>query len=149
MLIIVRGLPGSGKSTLATALKQRFGFKHVEADQYFVTESGDYVYDSGRIKDAHAWCQEAVRSALEEGKSVVVSNTFTRLWEMEPYMEMGFPYAVVQCTGEYDNIHGVPAVAISMMQKRWEDYSEAILVGRDITPDVVDGVIALAEQVCA
>jgi hypothetical protein len=86
---------------------------------------------------------------LEEGKSVVVSNTFTRLWEMEAYMAMGHPYAVVQCTGDYDNVHGVPEDAIAHMRERWEDYPNGILVGREITPDVVDGVVALAEQVCA
>jgi len=146
MLIIVRGLPGSGKSTLATALKQRFGLKHVEADQYFVSEGGEYKFVPERIKDAHAWCQSTVKAMLEQGKSVVISNTFTRLWEMEPYLKMDVPYVVVQCTGDYGNVHGVPDHAIDHMRERWEDYPDAILVGREITPDVVDGVMALAEQ---
>lgn len=52
-LILVRGLPGSGKSTFAHAIWNNYAI--CEADQYFINkETGEYVFDGSKIKDAHA-----------------------------------------------------------------------------------------------
>ena len=117
-LILIRGLPGSGKSTLARSLAI-IGFEHFEADMYFERD-GIYRYDASRIKEAHAWCQKMTREALAAGKRVVVSNTFTRLQEMEPYRSMAELVRVVQAKGNWENIHGVPAETIQRMKQRWE-----------------------------
>ena len=60
----------------------------MEADKYFTYE-GKYEFDVTKLKDAHDWCQNAVRVFMEnKNKRVVVSNTFTQEWEMKPYFEM-------------------------------------------------------------
>lgn len=81
-LVLIRGLPGSGKSTYA----RRFysGYVHCEADHYFYDKDGVYRYNPDLIRQAHAACQKKAREALRSGKSVVVSNTFVRQWEMLP-----------------------------------------------------------------
>ena len=79
-LTLIRGLPGSGKSTLAKTLSAR----HFEADMYFVNEHGEYLYQADKIGDAHHWCKKMTRKALEQGESVVVSNTFVQRWEIVP-----------------------------------------------------------------
>ena len=117
-LILIRGLPGSGKSTMAKVLAL-VGFEHFEADMFFEVK-GVYQYDASRIRDAHAWCQRMARQALEAGKRVVVSNTFTRLQEMAPYRSMTENIRVVEATGRWDNLHGVPAEMMQRMAKRWE-----------------------------
>lgn len=121
-LVLIRGLPGSGKSTLGRSMA---GFVHVEADMYFDWCDGVYRFDPSKVKDAHAWCQNAARAALLTRRNVVVSNTFTRKWEMEPYLnmakELGVEVEIIVAKGEYPNIHGVPEETIARMRERWED----------------------------
>lgn len=120
-LIIIRGLPGSGKSTLAQKFV-RLGFVHYETDMFFLDDHGEYRFDRNRLSEAHAWCQKAVQLALDEGEDVVVSNTFTRIWEMQPYLDMIANRTILTVEGNYQNLHGVPAAAIEMMKSRWEVY---------------------------
>ena len=120
-LLLIRGLPGSGKRTMAKGLA---GFKHYEADMFFMCQ-GEYKYDHAKIGHAHTWCQRQVAAALSDGNDVVVSNTFTRLWELQPYMDLASRYGATVFTitvkGEYVNTHGVPEEAIDRMRSRWED----------------------------
>ena len=122
MLTILRGLPGSGKTTLGEALCARTGAVLVEADQFFISPHGLYEFDRRRIRDAHAWCESRVRELLDKGRDVVVANTFSRLREMKPYLEMGAPFLVVECKGRFESTHEVPASVIENMRARWESY---------------------------
>lgn len=117
-LVLIRGLPGSGKTTMARVLAL-VGYDHFEADMYFMVD-GVYRYDASRIRDAHACCQRKTREALASGRRVVVSNTFTRLQEMEPYRAMTSNIRVIEATGRWQNVHGVPAERLRQMAERWE-----------------------------
>lgn len=122
-LTIIRGLPGSGKTT--TARTQYPDAVLCEADQFFTDDDGTYRFDPKRLPGAHAWCQDKARNALSQGLDVVVANTFTRKWEMQPYLDMadivGASVAVIVCSGNWPNVHGVPGEAIERMRARWED----------------------------
>ena len=121
-LTIVRGLPGSGKSTFAKTL----GVNHFEADMYFINEKGEYQFDSNAISKAHAWCKKKVLQSLKNRESVVVANTFVMKWEIIPYHKMarqyGAEFEVVECQGDYGNIHGVDSNKIAEMKKRWQKW---------------------------
>lgn len=117
-LVIIRGCPGSGKSTLAK--DQYPNHILIEADQYFISGDGSYRFDPSQIKCAHAWCQKMTLCLLNEGKDVVVANTFTRLCELRPYLEMGYPYTVVVAQGNFKNIHGVPSEVVNRMKANFE-----------------------------
>ena len=124
MLLILRGLPGAGKSTFAKYLSKMYGFKIVEADA-FMMENGVYKFDPKKLKFAHDSCKEQVRQYLMEGENIVVSNTSTQRWEMEPYIEMGTKahYIVKEhvLRTQFGNVHGVPEEKVEIMRKRWED----------------------------
>lgn len=123
-LVLIRGLPGSGKSTLAKAMG---GYKHFEADQYFMTEKG-YEFDHTKLKDAHLQCQVNTYNALWKGRRVVVSNTFTKASEMLPYItmakELSVPVRIIEATGSFPNVHNVPDEVIERMRNRWEPTPE-------------------------
>ena len=121
-LFLLRGLPGSGKSTLAESL----GGSHMEADKYFTYE-GKYEFDVTKLKDAHDWCQNAVKVFMEnKSKRVVVSNTFTQEWEMTPYFELaekhGYKVYSLICENRHGGIneHGVPEDKLKLMKNRFE-----------------------------
>lgn len=126
-LYIVRGLPGSGKSTFAKSL----GGTHFETDSYFMVD-GEYKFDFTKLKEAHKWCQDSVNTAMILNHTtginevIVVSNTFTQEWEMQPYFEMAesWGYQVFSLIIENRhggvNEHGVPEDKIEVMKNRFE-----------------------------
>jgi predicted kinase len=121
-LFLLRGLPGSGKSTLAESL----GGSHMEADKYFTYE-GKYEFDVTKLKDAHDWCQNAVRVFMEnKNKRVVVSNTFTQEWEMKSYFDLAEKHGyrvyslIVENRHGGVNEHGVPEDKLEIMKNRFE-----------------------------
>ncbi len=119
-LTLIRGAPGSGKSTLARAMVAAgMADLHLEADMYFTDLDGNYTYDHTKISEAHKWCVKETIEALAKGLRVVVSNTFTRNWEMAPYFALGRPQ-VIRCEGRFQNVHGVPSEKVSEMRNRME-----------------------------
>ena len=124
-LILVRGVSGSGKTTYAKKLMNNdSSLSHYEADMFFYT-NGSYDFNPSKLKDAHAWCKNKTEEDLRNGKSVIVSNTFTQKWEIEPYIELGKKYGaeiiIKKATGNYQNVHGVPDEVVEKMRSRWED----------------------------
>lgn len=149
-LYLIRGLPGSGKSTLAKRLVGRDSF--FEADQYFTDPvSGDYKFDPFNLRSAHHDCllrtidamrsryreecfgetdrdgNDVYRNVLHDLRPVAVSNTFSQLWEMEPYMDLvkreefaDWVVCVIECQNDFGSVHGVPTEAVERMRNRWE-----------------------------
>ena len=126
-LYLLRGIPGSGKSTIAKLLVGDKDYCHKEADMYFVDRDGNYKFEPSKIKDAHAWCKEEIEFVMKYDHSpVVVSNTFTQEWEMEPYFRMaeifGYQVSTVIVENRHfgENVHGVPTEKLDAMAKRFE-----------------------------
>jgi predicted kinase len=122
-LHLVRGVPGSGKSTLAKSL----GVRHLETDMFFMR--GDvYQWRPFLLGKAHAWCQEKTREFLAAGEDVAVANTFVKRAELQPYIkmaqELGIPWVIHNCTGSYENEHGVSPETIAKMRRGWQDVED-------------------------
>ena len=125
-LFLLRGLPGSGKSTIAKLLVNK-DYCHKEADMYFVDRDGNYNFIPSQIKDAHKWCQDEVDFLMRlEHSPVVVSNTFTQEWEMQPYYDLAQKYGyrvyslIVENRHGGVNEHGVPVEKLGQMINRFE-----------------------------
>lgn len=127
-LFLLRGLPGAGKSTLA----ERIGGIHIEADMFFIKD-GEYHFDVTKLKEAHQWCQEGVEKSMVglnnhkiTTQRIIVSNTFTMEWEMQPYFELAEKYGyrvyslVVENRHGGVNEHGVPEEKLIQMKQRFE-----------------------------
>lgn len=123
-LVLIRGIPGSGKSTMAKEYVKK-GFDHFEADMFFLDKDGNYNFNPKKIKDAHAWCKSKCDASLSQGRDVVISNTFTQKWEMTDYINLAAwkcaDLEILTATGNYQNVHGVPADVIARMKARWEE----------------------------
>lgn len=136
-LILIRGLPGSGKSALANS----FEGEHYEADSYFMIyrdpETGElinryqrdgvYEFDAAKLKEAHESCCNRVKTAMSLGYDrIVVSNTFTQEWEMQPYFDMAEYYGyrvhsiIVENRHGGVNEHGVGEEYIKKMKDRFD-----------------------------
>jgi predicted kinase len=123
ILYCVRGGAGSGKSTFAKTL----GGRHYEADMFFIDPvTGEYKFDGSKIKLAHEWCQNRVEGDMVLNMDkIVVSNTFTQEWEMEPYFELAKKYGykvfslIVENRHGGTNVHNVPEDKIEQMKNRF------------------------------
>ena len=127
ILYLVRGIPGSGKSTFGKSL----GGIHIEADQHFMID-GVYKFDGSQIKNAHNYCQGQTRAWMNvesdqiDTSKIVVSNTFTQEWEMQPYFDMAKEYGykvfsvIIENRHNGVNEHNVPEEKIEQMRNRFE-----------------------------
>lgn len=123
-LILIRGLPGSGKTSLARRMKNRIT-DHYEADMFF-EKNGRYEPDLKKLPEAHGWCFQKTCESLSRGRSVIVSNTFSQLWEMDQYIDAAHRYAadlrVIRCTGKFKSIHNIPDEHMNNYAEQFECY---------------------------
>jgi len=134
-LVLVRGSSGAGKSTFA---KTNFPqYDHFEADQYFeriVNEVNQLhntpityrdVFNKRDLPLAHKECQDNTLNSLKNGRNVVVSNTFTKLWEISHYIEFAKLVQNVEITiyelkTQFTNSHDVPLETVNFMKNNFE-----------------------------
>jgi ABC-type molybdenum transport system ATPase subunit/photorepair protein PhrA len=132
-LYIIRGIAGSGKTTFANTIVDSIAV--CEADQYFVDkETGEYKFNPDEIKIAHQWCKDEVENRMKYNQDtygldyseIVVSNTFTQEWEMDPYFKLAEKYGyrvfslIVENRHGGTNTHGVPDEKVEVMKNRFQ-----------------------------
>ena len=132
-LYLIRGISGSGKTTLAKEMAEKLGCDFYEADQFFTQRDGSYTFNPQHLPHAHAACLEnAMYDMRHFDKDVIVSNTFTRLWEMRQYIdfaiERGFKVHIITCTGKYQNVHGLSEEQIQKQMSRFQNHPQIAAV---------------------
>jgi len=130
ILVLICGIPGAGKSTLARQLieaRKGKGMPHLflrETDDFFITESGEYRFESYKLSDAHHHCQNETEKLMSVGSDVVVANIFVHAWEREIYFKFAerhsYDVVVIFCNGGFKDIHDVPEWKVELMRKEFE-----------------------------
>jgi len=135
-LTIIRGLPSSGKTTHAKKMQeQNSNLVMCAADDFFMI-NGEYKFDPKKIMEAHKDCQRRTEESLRAGNDVVVHNTFTQKWEIDPYFQIAYrvaPNVQITIVSLFDgglsdeqlcarNAHAVPLNVIAAMRSRWENF---------------------------
>jgi hypothetical protein len=89
-------------------------------------DNGTYKFDASKLKDAHEWCRIRCEEFMQIELKIVVSNTFTQAWEMQPYYDLAKEYGyrvyslIVENRHEGINEHGVPEEKLVQMKNRFE-----------------------------
>ena len=131
VLVILRGLPGSGKSTFAGTMWNDYAI--CEADKFFYDKEGNYNFDPSKLKQAHEWCRQEVEIKMQDNQNnpqyypeIVVSNTFTQEWEMQPYFDLAKKYdykifsVIVENRHGNKSVHDVPDDTLKKMKDRFQ-----------------------------
>jgi predicted kinase len=120
-LILLRGVPGAGKNTVGAL----FGVEVISADDFFIKDN-EYIYDHDKVEEAHAWCQMKTEDCMRRHMDkIAVANTFTREWELKPYIAMAKDHGyrvhtvIVERRHSGANTHGVPPSTIARMKSRF------------------------------
>ena len=122
-LILLRGVPGAGKSTFGRTLSEH----HIESDMYFIDpKTREYKFNAENLPKAHKWCQHMVDVWMDDSiQRIVVSNTFTQEWEMEPYFKIAEEHGyrvyslIVENRHGNPSVHTVPEETITKMKERF------------------------------
>lgn len=144
-LILVRGASGAGKSTVGELLESHAQCKILSTDDLFYID-GKYEFEKIMDKDPdmlrknHQAIIDEVEVIMDDYDrmirdtdyswmpidTVVVCNTFTELWEMEPYFELAAKHdwrvhtIVVENRHGSNSVHNVPAHVIQSQKERFE-----------------------------
>ncbi|MDF3818593.1 AAA family ATPase [Leptospira sp. 96542] len=126
-LLVLRGIPGSGKTTLAKTISLSNGAPIFSIDSYFETDSGEYEFDYKKNHLAYKECESKTKQALmDDVPFVIVDNTFTLDWELEPYSrlanEFGYRFFVVTVENRHggSNVHGISNEQINKMKGKYQ-----------------------------
>ena len=127
-LILLRGVSGAGKSTVAELF---IDATIISTDDFFMKD-GKYTFDANSLIENHMKCTAKAEQAMDNAQAVdavhtlVIHNTFTKDWEMQPYLVLADKYRymvhtlIVENRHGSESIHDVPQPAVDAQRERFE-----------------------------
>lgn len=123
-LWFIRGVSGAGKSTVASLIASMSGTESIEADKFRYVD-GEYKWSPNDNHRVHKECYNLAEAYAKEGhENIVVSNTSTRLRDVEKYMNLAKKYGyrtfsiIVENRHNTGNVHGVQEETLVQMEKQ-------------------------------
>jgi predicted kinase len=125
-IILLRGLPGAGKTAFTKLISENNAYPFFSVDDYFTDAEGKYQFEFSENYKAYALCLKNTENALLKGVSkVIIHNTFTMDWEMEPYFILAKKYNCWLHVLTVENYHGnknIHDVTLEQLNKMAEKY---------------------------
>ena len=125
-VILLRGVPGAGKTTLAEFIEEQTDGVAIAADDFFYTDSGEYVFQPEKLHEAHKHCFHRAELAIIAGSdTIIIHNTLTTEREILPYQELAerhgymFISLIVENRHGGASLHDVPEHTIAKMVNRF------------------------------
>lgn len=117
-LILLRGLPGAGKTAFARLISEHNCYPFYSVDDYFTDEKGIYNFRFEENYKAYEQClQDTEKGIIAAHAKIIVHNTFTLSWEMEPYFALAKKYQLILHVLTMEHYHdGVNAHGVSNEQ---------------------------------
>jgi len=127
-LILLRGVSGAGKSTVAELF---IDATIISTDDFFMVD-GEYQFDANSLVENHLKCTAKAELAMNTAHAedamhtLIVHNTFTKNWEMQPYLVLADKYGymvhtlIVENRHGSESIHDVPKPAVDAQRDRFE-----------------------------
>ena len=126
-ILLLRGLPGAGKTSIATLLSENGMYPIFSVDDFFTDENGNYTFNFADNYLAYEQCRKGVEDAIQnKAAKIIVHNTFTLLWEMEPYFLLAKTYNCLLYVLTVENYHtgkNKHGVSDEQLQKMAEKYA--------------------------
>jgi predicted kinase len=126
-LILLRGLPGAGKTAFAKLISENNTYPFYSVDDYFTDKTGKYKFEFSENYRAYAECISNAEIAIAKGISkVIIHNTFTMDWELEPYFNLAKKYncllhvLTVEHYHNGANSHDVAEEQLKKMAKKYQ-----------------------------
>jgi len=127
-LILLRGVSGAGKSTVAELF---IDAQIISTDDFFMVD-GEYQFDANSLIENHLKCtakaEQSMHCAVVDNAkhTLIIHNTFTKDWEMQPYLVLADKYKymvhtlIVENRHGSESIHDVPKTAVDAQRERFE-----------------------------
>ena len=127
-LILLRGVSGAGKSTVAELF---IDADIISTDDFFMVD-GKYQFDANSLVENHMKCTAQADKAMniaednDVNHTLIIHNTFTKQWEMTPYMILAEKYhytvhtLIVENRHGSESIHNVPQASVDAQRERFE-----------------------------
>ena len=127
-LILLSGVSGAGKSTVAELF---IDADIISTDDFFMV-NGKYQFDANSLIENHMKCavkaEQSMHIAHTEDvmHTLIIHNTFTKDWEMQPYLVLADKYGymvhtlIVENRHGSESVHNVPQASVNAQRDRFE-----------------------------
>lgn len=160
LVILNRAVPGSGKTTITKSIikhlsKHGITVSSHSTDDYFVTESGRYIFEIDKLDENHRSNLNKFTDSVASGTQVVIcDNTNITPWQSNPYSEIARKYNYkILCitfepreiekhvasqivTPEKPDAHGVPREVIERFIQEYRLYTPLLDKTNPIDPGI-------------